>query len=70
MNDADAFTVLDLKSACWQIRINEFDKHTAAFVVPNAKYLWKVLPFGSADAASPLHVMFNILEEFFNFADE
>ena len=38
MNDTDAFTVLDLKSAYWQIRINEFDKHAAAFLVPNAKY--------------------------------
>ena len=37
-------------------------------MVPNAKYQWRVLPFGSTDAAfSLLYVMFNILEEFRSF---
>ena len=38
INEADVFTVLDLKSAYLQIRINEFDKHKTAFAVPDAKY--------------------------------
>ena len=37
-------------------------------MVPNAKYQWRVLAFGSTDAAfSLLCVMFNILEEFRSF---
>ena len=52
MSEADAFTVLDLKSAYWHIPINEDDndKHKIAFVVPNAKYRWRVLPFGLINA--------------------
>lgn len=38
INEADVFTVPDLKSAYLQIRINEFDKHKTAFAVPDAKY--------------------------------
>ena len=53
----------------WQIPFNECDKHKTAFVVPNAKYQWRVLPFGLTDAAfSPSYVMLNILEEFRSFA--
>ena len=38
MNEADVFTVLDLKSGYWHIPIHEGDKQKIAFVVPNAKY--------------------------------
>ena len=69
MNEADVFTVLDLNSAYWYIPIHVGDKHKTAFVVPNAKYQWRVLPFGLTDAAFSLsYVMFNILEEFRSFA--
>ena len=65
MNEADVFIVLDLKSAYWHIPIDEGEKHKTAFVIPNVKYQWRVLPFGLTDAAFSLsYVMFNILEEF------
>ena len=32
MNEGDVFTVLDIKSACWRIPINEGDEHKTAFV--------------------------------------
>ena len=68
MNEGDVFTVVDLKSAYWHIHINECDKNKAAFVVPNAKYLQRVLLFGLTDAAFLLSlVMFNILNEFRSF---
>ena len=69
MNEADVFTILDLKSAYWHIPIHEGDKYKTTFVVPNAKYQWRVLPFGLTDAAFSLsYVVFNILEEFRSFA--
>ena len=37
MNEANVFTVLDLKSAYCHIPINECDKHKTAFVVPKNK---------------------------------
>ena len=40
MNEADVFTVRDLKSVYWHIPINQGDKHNTVFVVPNAKYQW------------------------------
>ena len=54
MDEANVFTVLDLKSAYWHIPINECDKHKTAFLVFNAKYQWRVMLFDLTGAAFPL----------------
>ena len=65
LNDAEVFTILDLKSAYWHIPLKPSDKHKTAFVVPNGKYQWTVMPFGLTDAAFSLtYVMTNILRDF------
>ena len=43
---AAVFTVLDLKSAYWLIRIKAEDKEKTAFVHKDGKYHWNVVPFG------------------------
>ena len=45
MTEADVFTVLDLNSAYRHIPINEGDEQKTTFLVSNAKYQWRVLPF-------------------------
>ena len=65
---ADVFTVLDLKSAYWHIRIKEEDKEKTAFVHKDGKYHWNVVPFGITDAAFSLaKVIWGLLLEY-NFA--
>ena len=65
LNHAEVFTILDLKNAYWHIPIREGDKHKTAFVVPNGKYQWNVMPFGLMDAAFSLsYVMNEVLREF------
>ena len=65
LNDAEVFTILDLKSAYWHIPLKPSDEHKTAFVVPNGKYQWTVMPFWLTDAAFSLtYVMTNILQDF------
>ena len=43
-------TVCDVQSAYWQIPIAPKDRHKTAFVTSKGKYVFKVLPFGIANA--------------------
>ena len=43
-------TVCDIQSAYWQIPIAQKDRHKTAFVTSKGKYVFKVLPFGIANA--------------------
>ena len=47
---ANFFTVCDVPSAYWQIPIAQKDRHKTAFVTSKGKYVFKVLPFGIANA--------------------
>ena len=47
---ANFITVCDVQSAYWQIRIAPKDRHKTAFVTSKGKYVFKVLPFGIANA--------------------
>ena len=47
---ANFITVCDVKSAYWQIPIAPKDRHKTAFVTSKGKYVFKVLPFGIANA--------------------
>ena len=65
LHKAEVYTVLDLKSEYWHIPIKQDDQHKTAFVVPNGKYQWTVLPYGLSDAAFSLaYVMNEVLREF------
>eukprot|EP00795_Rhopilema_esculentum_P008901 gene8901-16529_t len=44
------FSVLDLKNGYHHIPIKEEDRAKTAFVLPNAKYQWKRMPFGLVGA--------------------
>ena len=43
-------TVCDVQRAYWQIPIAQKDRHKRAFVTSKGKYVFKVLPFGIANA--------------------
>ena len=43
-------TVCDVQSAYWQIPIAQKDRHKTVFVTSKGKYVFKVLPFGIANA--------------------
>ena len=47
---ANFITVCDVQSAYWQIPIAPKDRHKTAFVTSKGKYVFKVLPFGIANA--------------------
>ena len=47
---ANFITVYDVQSAYWQIPIAKKDCHKTAFVASKGKYVFKVLPFGIANA--------------------
>ena len=47
---ANFITVCDVQSAYWQIQIAPKDRHKTAFVTSKGKYVFKVLPFGIANA--------------------
>ena len=47
---ANFITVCDVQSAYWQIPIAQKDRHKTAFVTSKGKYVFKVLPFGIANA--------------------
>ena len=59
LDKAEVYTVLDMKSAYWHIPIKKDDQHKTAFVVPNAKYHWTVLPYGLTDAAFSVAFVMN-----------
>ena len=40
------FSVLDLASGFWQIRMDPATKHKAAFVCQNGQFVWNRMPFG------------------------
>ena len=47
---ANFITVCDVQSAYWQIPTAPKDRHKTAFVTSKGKYVFKVLPFGIANA--------------------
>ena len=47
---AKFITVCDVQSAYWQIPVAPKDRHKTAFVTSKGKYVFKVLPFGIANA--------------------
>ena len=47
---ANYITACDVQSAYWQIPIAQKDRHKTAFVTSKGKYIFKVLPFGIANA--------------------
>ena len=47
---AKCITVCDVQSAYWQIPIAKKDCHKTAFVTPKGKYVFKIFPFGIANA--------------------
>ena len=50
VGDAKFITVCDIQSAHWQIPIAKKDCHKTAFVTSKGKIVFKVLPFGTANA--------------------
>ena len=48
---ANFITVCNVQSAYWQIPIAKKDCHKTAFVTSKGKYVFKVLPFGIANAS-------------------
>ena len=50
VGDANFITVCDVQSAYWKIPIARKGRHRTAFVTSKGKYVFKVLPFGIANA--------------------
>ena len=46
LGDAQYFSALDLRSAYWQISVDEQDRPKTAFATPNRLYEFKRMPFG------------------------
>ena len=51
VDGAKFITVCDVQSAYWQIPIANKDCHKTVFVTSTGKYVFKVLPFGIANAS-------------------
>jgi hypothetical protein len=49
---ANVFSKFDLKSGFWQLGISPEDRYKTAFVVPQGKYQWTVMPFSLTNAPS------------------
>ena len=47
---ANFITVCDVQRAYWQITIAQKNRHKTAFITSKGKYIFKVLPFGIANA--------------------
>ena len=52
---ANFITVCDVQSAYHQIRVAEAEQDKTAFVTQNGKWVFKILPFGIANARSCSH---------------
>ena len=50
VGDTKFITVCDVQNACWQIPIAKKDCHKTAFVTSKIKYVFKIPPFGIANA--------------------
>ena len=49
---AKYFTILDMKSGFYQMKIEESSKHITAFVTPDGHYEFNCMPFGYVNAPS------------------
>ena len=50
MGDAQYFSTLDLKSAYWQISVDEKDRHKTVFVTQRGLFEFNRMPFGLVNA--------------------
>ena len=50
LGDAQYFSTLDLKSAYWQISVDEKDRHKTAFVTQRGLFEFNLMPFGLVNA--------------------
>ncbi|KAH9579516.1 sorting and assembly machinery component 50 [Schistosoma haematobium] len=50
LQNATVFTVLDLRSGCWQLPVKDSDQGKTTFTVRDKQYQFKRMPFGLAGA--------------------
>ena len=61
LQGAQVFTLLDLKSGYWQIRLRDEDKAKTAFTTRQGHFQWKVMPMGLCNAPATFQSMMNEL---------
>jgi len=63
------FSILDLKSGYWQIKIRSEDKEKTAFSIGNGLWQFKVIPFSLCNAPATFeHTMEQILKSYCTFS--